>query len=120
MTVLPFDPDAPPAPACTFGGMTLRHTPAGPAWMAPDPRPAPAADWEDTGAGPVYVYTDRRGARTDDAVYTLTTTRGLSGWNTDSGCYGYGLTLAAALFYRDAANAAIAAGAVFPAEDGDA
>ena len=75
---LPFDPDAPPAPSRTFGGLTLRHTPAGPAWMAPDPRPAPAADWEDIGAGLVFP---------------------------------------AALFYRDAA---IAANAVFPAEEGDA
>ena len=111
--VLPFDPDAPPAPACTFYGLILRHTPAGPVWMAPDLRPAPAADWEDTGAGPIYVHTDRERARPDDPVYTLTTIRGQSGWDTDSGCPGYGLTLAAALFYRDAA---IAAGAVFPAE----
>ena len=115
--VLPFDPDAPPAPACMFGGLTLRHTPAGPAWMAPESRPAPAADWEDTGAGPVYVYMHRERARPDDAVYTLTTTRGQPGWNTGGGIFGYGLTLAAALFYRDAA---IAAGAVFPAEDGGA
>ena len=115
-----FDPDAPPAPACTFYGMTLRHTPAGPAWVAPGPRPAPAAGWEDIGAGPVYVYADRERARPDDPVYTLTTIRGQSGWNTDGGISGYGLTLAAALFYRDAANAAIAAGAVFPAEEGDA
>ena len=75
------------------------------------------------GAGPVYVHTDREGRGPpdpDDPVYTLTTIRGQSGWNTDSGCPGYGLTLAEALFYRDAANAAIAAGAVFPAEGGDA
>ena len=100
--VLPFDPDAPPAP---------------------ESRPEPAAEWEDTGAGPVYVHTDRKGRGPpdpDDPVYTLTTIRGQSGWNTDSGCPGYGLTLAEALFYRDAANAAIAAGAVFPAEGGDA
>ena len=121
---LPFDPDAPPVPACTFGGLTLRHTAAGPAWMAPEPRPESAVGWGDTGPGPVYVQPTADSGRgssygdppdPDDAAYTLTTTRGQSGWNTDGGISGYGLTLAAALFYRDAA---IAAGAVFPAEEG--
>jgi hypothetical protein len=85
-----------------------------------DSPPAPAVEWEYTGAGPVYVHTDRNRAEPGDAVYTLSTTRGQSGWNTDGGCYGYGLTLVEALFYRDAANAAITAGAVFPAEEGGA
>lgn len=70
----------------------------------------------DDGPGPVYVHAERDYAGPEEAVYTLTTTRGQSGWNTDGGIGGYGLTLAEALFYRDSANAAIAAGAVFPTE----
>ena len=61
-----------------------------------------------------YIVCDRNCSYPDDhkAVWTISDDPRQTGWNTDSGYAGYGLTKAAAQFLCDAANAAVAAGAI--------
>lgn len=63
----------------------------------------------------VTAWTDSGDPDPEDEVWTLSRDPSRTGWSTDGGCGGYGLTFADATALADAANKA--AGLVFPGQD---
>lgn len=61
------------------------------------------------------VITEQRGCSAEERVWTLTRRPGVSGWNTDGGFDGYGLTRATAEWLARVANEAESRGDAAPA-----